>query len=356
MNSDEAFDSFGRTIKSDPLDLLLARWRRDTFTAALRRLPDVAEVIPSSSLARGTHSGPLHGFDLMVVFDAAQHPDWGGGGSAQAAVEHLEHVINKQLGDRKGSLPPVVRETEVRNHLVTCTNVSLGPLVDVLSSGPPIDVMPAIGQGSHLRIPELGNGRWADIDSEPLIRLVQEREQEWKYFDEVVRMVKVWAKHSAVEIKSLAVEVLVLKYLPRPSSIEALPRGEALVRFFEAAASARITSLSNPAGGEIDPSLNYAALRKALQDGAALARQAVDNQSASEGRDQELEMATQPNLFWRQLFGQEDPPTPPPFLFEPGLGSWSGTIRRPSETPEGPHGTVALKASARGEFARKAPA
>jgi len=79
MESDDGFDAFSEEIKSDPLGVLLAKWRRDAFTKKLERLPDVIEVIPSGSLARGTHIGPVHDVDLIVVFDKSAHPDYGSG-------------------------------------------------------------------------------------------------------------------------------------------------------------------------------------------------------------------------------------------------------------------------------------
>jgi tRNA nucleotidyltransferase (CCA-adding enzyme) len=53
---------------------------------ALKDRPDVVEVIPSGSLARSTHLGPIDDVDLIVVFDESMHPDWHGGGSAQVGA------------------------------------------------------------------------------------------------------------------------------------------------------------------------------------------------------------------------------------------------------------------------------
>ena len=41
-------------------------------------------------------------------------------------------------------------------------------------------------------------------------------------------------------MKNLAIEVMVLKYCPRPGLFETLSCGEAVARFFEAAAKAQI--------------------------------------------------------------------------------------------------------------------
>ena len=70
MESDDGFRSFSQAIESDPIGVLLAKWRRDAFIRKLKQLPDVAEVIASGSLARGTQIGPVHDVDLIVVFES----------------------------------------------------------------------------------------------------------------------------------------------------------------------------------------------------------------------------------------------------------------------------------------------
>ena len=331
MNSDEAFRQFGRAIETDPLDVLLARWRRDTFAAALRRLPGVVEVIYSGSLARGTQVGPIHDIDLIVVFEESEYPDWdSGAASAHAALVTLEAGIRKELGGVTG---PVGR-TELRNHVVKCPDVSLGPLDGIIPSAPPVDVMPAIRKGSHLRVPEQRSGRWVDVDPEKLIRLVAERTREWEYFDEVVRMIKDWAKHKHLKMSSLAVEVMVLKYLPRPRFFETLSCGEAVARFFEAAARAHITSLTDPAGrcGEIDPGLDYAALRRALGQGAVLARQAMNAEHALSNPGSAPGPIQDPGVFWRLLFGRKFPRARVRFLL-PYSEAWSFIDQPARATP-----------------------
>ena len=78
MNSDRAFrqpervietdpfDKFAVEIERDPLMVVLARWRRSAVINALEDSPDVVEVIPSGSLARGTHLGPVHISDERI--------------------------------------------------------------------------------------------------------------------------------------------------------------------------------------------------------------------------------------------------------------------------------------------------
>ena len=284
MESDDGFRSFSRAIESDPIGVLLAKWRRDAFIKKLVDLPDVDEVIESGSLARGTQIGPVHDVDLIVVFDSSQHPDYGikdrsgkAVESAQAAMTHLEKELGEQLHPWLGAREGALKETEQRSHVVTCYAGWTEALAEVVPMAPPVDVMPAVREGSHLLIPERGTG-WIDVDPEKFMRQVEQRQREWKYFKEVVGMVKAWAGQNDLDMRNLAIEVMVLKYCPRPGLFETLSCGEAVARFFEAAAKAHITSLRDPAGrcGEIDPGIDYSKLRAALNQAAGLARQAMD--------------------------------------------------------------------------------
>ncbi len=320
MNSDEAFrqservtetsdpfDKFAQDIESDPLLVLLARWRRSAIISALKDRPDVAEVIPSGYLAHGMDLGPIHDVDLIVVFDKSMHPDWDGGGSAQAVLEHLQAAIRETL--QVGPERPfgLVHDTELRNHVVKCDlDPSLGPLDAVIPDAPPVDVMPAVREGSHLRVPERRSDRWIDVDPGRLMTMVAARQRAWSNFDEVVRMISDWADHQGLKMKSLAVEVLVLKYLPGLSLFETMSCSAAVARFFEAASRARIASLADPAGrcGEIDPRMNYARLRKALDESAELARQAIDAEQAWQTRDLAHDGVTHPSVFWQEIFGR----------------------------------------------------
>ena len=284
MESDDGFQSFSEAIASDPIGVLLAKWRRDAFIAKLKDLPDVDEVIESGSLARGTQIGPVHDVDLIVVFDSSKHPDYGtkgkseeAAGSAQGAMTHLENALGEQLHPWLGAREGVLKETEQRTHVVTCYADWIVALADIMPVAPPVDVMPAVREGSHLLVPERGTG-WIDVDPEKFMRQVEQRQREWKYFKEAIGMVKAWAELNHLDMKSIAIEVMVLKYCPRPGLFETLSCGEAVARFFEAAAKANITSLKDPAGrcGEIDPGMNYGKLHVALARAAGLSRQAMD--------------------------------------------------------------------------------
>ena len=340
MESDDDFDDFSREIKSDPFLVLLAKWRRDAFIAKLERLPDVIEVIPSGSLARGTLIGPVHDVDLIVVFDKSAHPDYGKGPeSARAAMTYLEEKLLEQLHPLSGT-EALIKGTEQRTHVVNCHGGPTGPYAEFIPSAPPVDVMPAVRKEpnllgkSPLLVPELGEGgdTWIDVDPETFMRLVEQRQREWKYFTEVIQMVRAWADLNDLDMKTVAIEAMVLLYCPRPRMFETLSRGEAIARFFEAASKARITSLKDPARRrEIDPDMNYGKLQRALKEGAGLARQAMDAEYAWQNRFQLMQEATNPNVFWRKLFGKEYPKARVrywrPAIIEPWFGKYTAERR-----------------------------
>lgn len=345
MAPDDGFRSFSHAIESDPLGVLLAKWQRDKFIGKLEQLPDVVEVIPSGSLTRGTQIGRIHDVDLIVVFDKAAHPDFGGGGpeSAQAAMTYLQGKLLEQLHPLSDDLLPdearegLVRDTEQRTHVVTCRGGWIGQFTGIIPSAPPVDVMPAVREGSHLLVPERGTG-WIDVDPEKLMRRVAQRQREWKYFTEVVGMVKAWAEKEKLGMKNLAVEVMVLKYCPRPGLFETLSCGEAVARFFEAASKAHITSLEDPAGrcGKIDPKMNrehYEKLREHLDHAAELARLAMDVAHAHDNRSRINGAVPHPDVFWHELFGKKYPRARMRFLRPPATEPWPGKYRTGPATP-----------------------
>jgi predicted nucleotidyltransferase len=322
---EDDFRRFEEEIKTDPVAVLLARWRRDEITKALMTCPDVEEVIPSGSLARGTHVGPIHDIDLVVVFKADKHPpDWGRiGTSAEEALTHLRAEIEEKMLAGRGSQSRLVHSAGLRNHVVKCElDPSLGPLDAVIPGAPPVDIMPAIRQGDHLRVPERENRRWIDVDPERLINMVAARQRQWSNFKQVVRMVKVWADHHDIRMNNLAVEVLVLEYCPRPGLFESLSCSDAVASFFERAASKKIWRLEDPAGhcGEIDPHMDYAALRRALDESKKLAQRAVSAEHAWKDPHQTVDGHPRPEDLWREIFG--------PKFARPSFWSW--LIGRPA--------------------------
>jgi hypothetical protein len=312
----------GQAIESDPVGVLLAKWRRDAFISRLQRLPNVVEVIESGSLARDTYIGPVHDIDLIVVFDSSVLKDYGmGTESTDAVLWHLQNILVQQLHPLRetdqpqpaetGEEEPLLRnasDAEIRTHVVRCLNVSTGPFSGIIPSAPPVDVMPAVRLGSHLLVPARRTG-WIDVDPEKFKREIQQRQREWEYFAEVTKMVKAWSKRNDLGLKSIAIEAMVLKYSPRPRPFETLSRREAVARFFEQASAERITSLSDPAGrsGEIDPHMDYTQLRQKLNEAAGLARQAMDAERAGETLSLTIPDSEQPDVYWWRLLGENSP-------------------------------------------------
>ena len=106
------------------------------------QLPDVVEVIQSGSLARGTHIGPVHDVDLIVVFDRNRHPGYGMKGeaaeakeSAQGAIADLDSMLLEQLHPWRGAAGGLVKETEQRRHVVKYHGDWTGPFSDIIPAG-----------------------------------------------------------------------------------------------------------------------------------------------------------------------------------------------------------------------------
>lgn len=353
MESDDGFEFFNRAIRTDPLHVMLAKWRQEVFTRKLRKLPDVVEVIASGSLARGTQIGPVHDIDLIVVFDRSVHPDYGikdrsddATESAQAAVTHLEDGLLEQLHPWRGATGGLLKETEQRTHVVKYRGDWVGPFKDI-PYVPPVDVLPAVREGSHLLIPERGTG-WIETDPERLMRRVEERKREWNYFAEVSGMVKEWARLNHLKIRNLAIDVMVLTYCPRPRLFETLSCGEGVAQFFEAAFDPKkakkglgelkqLESLKSLCK-EIDPDINFDKLKSELEKAARLARRAMDAENEWKHRQHIVGEVIHPDEFWRELFGKKYPRTRKRYWrapeTEPWFGEYTGERRTTGERGE----------------------
>jgi hypothetical protein len=91
MSISSGFDALQKAANASRESVAEGRLRRDQFRSALTTAPDVVEVVPSGSFARRTHKNPIHDIDLLVVYDASKHPDWGQpGASAGDALEHTD--------------------------------------------------------------------------------------------------------------------------------------------------------------------------------------------------------------------------------------------------------------------------
>lgn len=290
-----SFDSFQQEIDADVEVVRLARRRRDTFKRALVTAPDVNVVWGSGSLARSTQLQPVHDVDLVVEFDPDQHSEWGqDGDSAEQAIERCRDLVHELLSIENGTYAQLVRQvnTAERNRAAKC-------FID-----PPdadnaftVDVMPALRRTGGILIPFKSEHRWTLADPEYLIKQVAERQREWPQFRPLVRVLKYWARQHTADtgrVKSLVMEVLALDCLHEGN------RPEALKNFF-VQASTQSLQIEDPAGlsGVIQPDLDAAGLRRALEDSALAATAAMQ---AVMNNDQPG--ATK---YWQDVFGNAFP-------------------------------------------------
>jgi hypothetical protein len=292
----EAFDAYQQTIDADPEHVRLARERRDAFIGALAKVNDAKEVIKSGSLERRTQLEPIHDVDLIMVFDAAEVPEWGTPGSSSAsALERVHDEVTARLGLSQGIDSKLVRRADVRDHAVKC-------FVDDPDDERPftVDVMPVVRQADNtLLIPSTRDREWSTADPEYLIEQVHLRQEQWRYFRPIVRILKNWGKRvdSETRIKSLVMEVLALQCLP----VDAGNRPEALLRFFTAAAVQVNLDVEDPAGhcGPVQRDLDISALRAALQEAADLSHRACDQAARND-----IDGAQRT---WQEIFGPDFP-------------------------------------------------
>ena len=291
MSLETGFDVVQTAANATAAAVEEARRRRDVFRSALSGADDVMDVVPTGSVARGTHKDPIHDVDVVAIFDPAAHPDWGEPGDcANQALEHTRDLVKELLGN-SGSFAEEVWLTRLNNHSVKCF------LDDPEGCDPfTVDVTPALRNAERgLWIPERKNRRWIRSDPEHLNVLAASRHAQWNEFARLVRVLKLWNGGHGKVMKSLVVEVLALEHLPVAG------RPEALQRFFAAAASAVLSPVEDPAGlcGEIQPGLDRQKASENFAEAADLAWRAV----GVAGRG---ETATAMCL-WRQVFGDVYP-------------------------------------------------
>jgi hypothetical protein len=287
MTVNEGFDDLQRAADATIDAVREARRRRDVFRTALPTAEDVLEVIPTGSLARGTHKDPIHDVDVVVVYDVEAHPAWGShGDSAREALEHTRDLVNEKLGS-DGTEGEEVRLARLQNHAVKCF------LDDPDTEGAfTVDATPALRHPERgVWIPEQHNSRWVRSDPEYLIELTAGRHAEWNQFAKLVRVFKRWNADHGVHMKSLVVEVLALEHLPIAD------RPTAVARFFAAAQEAVWSPVIDPAGlcGEIQPDIVREAASSALASAADDAARAIEADARGEGR--------RAMCLWREVFG-----------------------------------------------------
>ncbi|MDJ0356629.1 nucleotidyltransferase domain-containing protein [Paenarthrobacter sp. PH39-S1] len=220
MSVTDAFNTFQGVVNADVEHVREARARRDLFKGAFTSESDVNEVVPSGSLARGTHKDPIHDVDVVIVFDDAQHPEWGRqGSSAEDALDYTRKRVNALLGVANGTFGKAVRLARWRNHAVKCF---LDDPDD--PNAFTVDAMPALRRDGKLLIPEAASREWVYCNPEYFIEAAAQKHAEWNSYAGTVRMLKWWASEQDVKIKSLVMEVLALRFLSteqiRPAAIK----------------------------------------------------------------------------------------------------------------------------------------
>jgi hypothetical protein len=278
VNVDDAFDQLDKIIAPSPRHEAITRKRVAHLTEVLKGLDQDVEVAPSGSWARRTSLGPIHDVDLVVVFPPDRHPDWdGGSGTAESALRQVEQAINAHLSERYGVAESW--STELRNHVVRVYLDDRSEAEEPTTPAFAVEVMPAIRDGSALRVPARRDDRWRTVDPEHLVRESALRQREWPHYTAMVRLLKHWAReHPELDISPLAIEVLALKCIPRPPVVGTLSRTEALKQFFTAAATEVMKGVRDPAGhlGEIEPEIKRRRFREALLRMAYLAATAAE--------------------------------------------------------------------------------
>lgn len=292
----ESFAELQRVVDADPTIVATARERRDIFKSALVSAADVQTVWGSGSLARSTQLQPVHDVDLVVEFDADQHLDWGQpGDSAEEAIERCRDLVTEMLSLNGGTKAQLVRQvnTAERNRAAKCFIDDPGD-----ENAFTVDVMPALRLDSGILIPSKRDRRWQVANPGFLIAEVASRQSEWSSFRPLVRLLKYWSrqhKSEAGRVKSLVMEVLALDCLEYAGN-----RPAALKDFFERAAVHSLY-IEDPAKlcGVIQPDLDTAGLRRALEDAADASAQAakavVDNNQPAAARH------------WQKVFGTAFP-------------------------------------------------
>lgn len=313
----DSFATFQTAVNASPDSVGEARRRRRIFESAFLAEDDVLEVVPSGSLARGTHKDPIHDVDLIVIYDRDAHPEWGGpGASAAEALDHTRSRVNTLLGATNGERERLVRLARWRNHAVKCF---LDDPDDPQAFT--VDVMPAFRLSTGIEIPEVMSQSWVQSDPERLISDAANRHEAWTSYSGTVRMLKRWANDQPIKIKSLVMEVLALNYLPTGPNYAG-----ALTSFFTRAAYAieNGSLVEDPAdlSGEIQSDLDYDTFAELLRESSDKASQAIDAQA-----DNNSNLAT---TRWNDVFGEEFPIV----AAAPGVASDTGP-RPVKDTPQG---------------------
>ena len=285
MTPETAFKNYESTVNADPSRLTEARLRRDAFVGAFEAEDDVIAARAIGSLARRTQKSPLNDVDILVVFDGADHPDWGStsvDGTAAEAIAYTAERTKALLGpdgskidllNPDGGIDLNVRLARKRRHSVECFLDNVGQ-----NDSFTVDVVPAISHAERgLWIPERNldddnSSSWIRSDPDHLVTCAETLQGQWELWVPCVRLIKHWNSEMGVGMSSLYVEVLAHTTLPTNDT-----RPRALARFFQAAESQISAGLSDPARlcGPIQPDLDESYARECLANAADLAWEAV---------------------------------------------------------------------------------
>jgi hypothetical protein len=303
MSLNEAFLTLQENVNADPLQVEEARQRREMFQLAFADEPDAVTSVPSGSLARGSQIEPINDVDLLWVYDANAHAEWGQpGASAGAALEYTRDQVNRLLGSEQalitlfgdaGRFMKWVRHTRLQHHAVKCFLDEPGE-----DGAFTVDVVPAlVRQPNGFFIPQTSNNEWIATDPVYLIERVLERHGGYGegQFVQLIRVLKCWCKDDGNLIKGLAIEILALSHLHDDE------RPQALARFFQGALEAIHEPIEDPAGlcGEVQPKLDRAKAESLLERASDLSSRAI----TAAGRGEER----QAQCLWHELLGDVFP-------------------------------------------------
>lgn len=303
--SDDAFRAFDHRVRSDPVSSLRVTWNAARFAAPFGPGDGVVQVIPTGSVVRGTSTGQISDFDVIFVLDHKP-------ASVQGALDEMRDRITRKHGVGQGTHSGMVKGTELDNQVVTCHLDAGGPYLDFLGSSPTIEVLPAYREGAHLVIPELsdpdwGHAHWMRTDPEQHNAIIAERQMFWTHFDATTHATKTWSEVAGLDLQGVAVELLVLKHMPRPRWFTSLSRGETIAKFFESAARHGVHELTSPIGffgvQALKPPPNYAKLSKELKEGAELSRRALEAERLWSDRRDIDGAVVHPSRYWNELLG-----------------------------------------------------
>ena len=295
MDITSAFAELQKVADADPKQVREGRRRRDLFRGAFCPEADVADVVPSGSLARSTQREPINDVDVIIIYDQEHHPTWGQNGTSAAdALDHTAGRVHALLGS-DGTVSQEIRLARPGNHAVKCFFDDPDD-PDAFT----VDAMPALRLADGtLLVPEKESQCWIQTNPEHLIELVRKRHEDWDLFRPMVRVLKLWKDVKSTTLKSLTVEVMALSHMPG-----GLSAPQALYRFFNALEHHIGVAVMDPAGlcGPTQREIDWNKAGDAIRHAARAAWEAVNAQDVGE--------TDRAACLWRSIFGDAFPEPP----------------------------------------------